>query len=116
MKHHIDLIAVNKRVSIGAYVWAVKMAKEYPEKEFAHGFSTWWPTKGAEVVYQFWQGVVDRINRHMEIREDRKGPELRLLIYHQKVGRECKWCGRRFYPVTTRDDFCGHECRAAYCG
>jgi hypothetical protein len=92
------------------------MAKENPDEEFLHGFSTWWPTKGAEVVRQFWEGVVDRINRHMEIKEDRKGRALRLLAHHQKVGRECKWCGTRFFPVSTRDDFCDHECRTAYSG
>jgi uncharacterized OB-fold protein len=116
VKYYIELPAINKKVSIGAYVKAVKMAKENPDEEFAHGFTTWWPTKGAGVMRQFGESVVDRINQHMEIKEDRKGRALRLLAYHKKVGRECKWCGTRFFPKTIHDDFCDDECRADYWG
>jgi len=59
----IDLPAVNRRVSLAAYITAVRLAKANPEREFKHGLTTWWPTTGAEIVNQFQQGMDDRINQ-----------------------------------------------------
>ena len=62
MRRYITLPATNKKVPLGAYVAAVKIAKANPEQEFKTGLTTWWPTKGAEVVKQFRAGMVERIN------------------------------------------------------
>ena len=59
----VHLPAIDKTVTLGAYVRAVKLAKSNPMVEFKHGLSTWWPTTGAEIVEQFREGMVDRINR-----------------------------------------------------
>lgn len=59
----ITLPAVNLTVSLGAYVKAIKMARDNPEVEFKHGLTTWWPTTGREVMRQFRDGVNDRINQ-----------------------------------------------------
>lgn len=61
-KRFIDLPAINKKVPIGAYVKAVRAAKENPERTFNTGLTTWWPTKGSEIVDQFRKGMMDRIN------------------------------------------------------
>ena len=50
-------------VSIKIYVRAVKMAKANPEQVFEAGISSWWPTKGREVMQQFRRGLHDRINQ-----------------------------------------------------
>lgn len=59
----IYLPAVDRRVSLAAYVTAVKIAKANPDREFKHGLTTWWPTTGAEIVDQFNRGMHDRISQ-----------------------------------------------------
>lgn len=61
----ITLPAINRRVSLGQYIEAVKMAKANPSSEFKHGFTTWWPTTGADIVKQFRQGMQERINANI---------------------------------------------------
>jgi hypothetical protein len=39
------------------------MAKANPDMLFKTGFTTWWPTTGAEVTEQFREGMMDRINQ-----------------------------------------------------
>ncbi len=58
----IDLPAINKKVPLGAYIKAVRAAKENPERTFTTGLTTWWPTKGSEIVEQFQRGMTERIN------------------------------------------------------
>lgn len=58
----IHLPAIDKTVSLRAYVRAVKLAISNPGSEFKHGLSSWWPTTGAEIRRQFFDGVQDRIN------------------------------------------------------
>jgi hypothetical protein len=58
----IYLPAIDRRVSLKAYVAAIKMAKANPDREFSTGLTTWWPTTGAEIMRQFSEGVQDRIN------------------------------------------------------
>ena len=58
----IDLPAINKKVPLGAYIKAVRAAKENPERTFTTGLTTWWPTTGAEIVAQFRRGMMERIN------------------------------------------------------
>lgn len=60
---YISLPAINKKVPLGAYIAAVKIAKANPDKEFETGLTTWWPTTGREIVAQFYQGLEDRINQ-----------------------------------------------------
>jgi len=59
----ITLTAMNKTVSMAAYVKAVKMAIANPDVEFKYGLTCWWPCTGAEVRQQFYEGIQDRINQ-----------------------------------------------------
>jgi hypothetical protein len=59
----ITLPAVNMTVTLKAYVAAVRMAKANPTAEFKHGFTTWWPTTGADIMRQFREGMQERINQ-----------------------------------------------------
>lgn len=58
----IHLPAINKTVSLGQYLAAVKLAKTNPEAEFKHGLTCWWPCTGKEILRQFFEGVQERIN------------------------------------------------------
>ena len=59
----IYLPAIDKRVTLGAYLHFVRLAKEQPHREFKHGLTCWWPCTGAEIMRQFREGVHDRINQ-----------------------------------------------------
>lgn len=59
----IHLPALGRHVTLAAYLRAVRMAKENPEMTFKTGFTTWWPTTGAEVMQQFREGMTERINQ-----------------------------------------------------
>lgn len=63
MQRVVTLPAIHRTVTLGAYVKAVKMARDNPDAEFDHGLTTWWPTKGREIVEQFRHGMNDRINQ-----------------------------------------------------
>lgn len=58
----ITLEATGKKVTLTAYVKAVKLAKDNPTATFKYGLTTWWPVTGAEIVQEFLSGVNDRIN------------------------------------------------------
>jgi hypothetical protein len=58
----IYLPAIDKRVSLRAYVAAIRLAKAYPARTFKYGLTTWWPVTGAEIMRQFYAGVTERIN------------------------------------------------------
>jgi hypothetical protein len=58
----IHLPAIGKVVPLGAYLHAIRLAKANPEKMFSAGFTTWWPSTGAEIIDQFRQGMMQRIN------------------------------------------------------
>ena len=58
----IFLPAIDRTVSLGAYVQAIQTAKANPEAEFKTGLTTWWPTTGQEIMRQFRKGIADRIN------------------------------------------------------
>jgi len=58
----IYLPAVDRTVTLAAYLQAVRLAKANPTATFKHGFTTWWPTTGADIMLQFRKGVTDRIN------------------------------------------------------
>ncbi len=57
----IYLPAIDKSVTISAYVAAIKKAKANPDAEFKHGLTVWWPCTGQAIVRQFRQGLNDRI-------------------------------------------------------
>jgi hypothetical protein len=59
---YIHLPAIERRVSLRQYVAAIRLAKANPNREFKHGLTCWWPCSGAEIVKQFYAGIVDRIN------------------------------------------------------
>lgn len=61
-QRYIHLPAIGRRVSLGAYVAAVKRAKANPDLEFKHGLECWWPTTGREIMAEFRAGMADRIN------------------------------------------------------
>ena len=55
--------AIDRRVSLAAYVAAVKKAKANPNETFSHGLTCWWPCTGEEIMRQFVDGIRDRINQ-----------------------------------------------------
>jgi len=59
----IWLHAINRRVTLASYLAAVRLAQANPTVTFTHGFTTWWPTTGEEIMRQFREGVTDRINQ-----------------------------------------------------
>jgi len=59
----ISLPAIDKTVSLSAYIGAVKLAKANPEREFKQGLTTWWAVKGKDIVNQFVEGMQDRITQ-----------------------------------------------------
>ena len=63
MQRMIHLPAIDKRVTLGAYVKAIRLAKANPDVEFKDGLSCWWPCTGKEIMRQFLEGVNDRINQ-----------------------------------------------------
>ena len=62
MTRTIYLPALERSVTIGAYVAAVKKAKRFPAHEFKHGLTTWWPVTGQQIVNQFREGMNQRIS------------------------------------------------------
>lgn len=63
MTRTIYLPAISRSVSLGAYVTAIKLAKRFPDREFKHGLTCWWPCPGRDILRQFREGVKDRINQ-----------------------------------------------------
>lgn len=57
----ISIPAINRTVSIPAYIAAIRKAKANPTATFPHGLTTWWPTTGAEIVAQFTRERNERI-------------------------------------------------------
>lgn len=53
--------AIGKRVSLGAYVKAVKRAKANPTTEFPHTLNCWWPGTGADIRREFIAAMQHRI-------------------------------------------------------
>jgi hypothetical protein len=46
----IRLPAIDRTVSLTAYIKAFKLAKANPEATFKTGLTTWWPTIGGEII------------------------------------------------------------------
>jgi hypothetical protein len=63
MLRTIHLPAIDRTVSLAAYLRAVRLAKASPTAMFKTGLTTWWPTTGAEIMKQFRDGITDRINQ-----------------------------------------------------
>ncbi len=58
----IYLPALERSVTLGQYVRAIRLAKANMDREFKHGLTTWWPTMGAVIVKQFRDGLNQRIS------------------------------------------------------
>ena len=59
----VYLPAIDKRVTLAAYLRFVRLAREKPDRQFAHGLTCWWPCTGAEIMRQFREGMHDRISQ-----------------------------------------------------
>ena len=64
----VSLPAINRSVTLAAYVRAIKLAKANPDAEFKHGLTCWWSCSGREIMQQFRQGMHDRINQGVPYR------------------------------------------------
>lgn len=64
-KRMIYLPALERRVTLGQYVTAVKLAKVNPDRDFKHGLTCWWPCTGSKICSQFREGVHERINNQI---------------------------------------------------
>lgn len=82
----IRVPALGRTVSLAAYLHAVRMAKANPDATFKTGLTTWWPTTGAEIMDQFREGMIERINEAMpyihrgKSRYERRGVRQARLI------------------------------------
>ena len=107
-------LANGRRVTIGPYVKAIKLAKANPNATFKHGLTGWWPVTGREVVAQFWRMVQDLINRHMPPARETRDPSTLLLNHLRIHGRKCRWCGQRFTPAGLSQTCCCESCLRSY--
>jgi hypothetical protein len=64
----IDLPAINRSVTLAAYVQAIRLAKANPDTTFKHGLTAWWPCTGREIMRQFRAGMNERINQRVPYR------------------------------------------------
>ncbi len=62
MLRTVHLPAIDRTVTLRDYVRAVRTAKANPAATFNHGFTTWCPTTGADIMRQFREGMTERIN------------------------------------------------------
>ena len=63
--HTIALPAVDKVVTVGQYVAAIRVAKAHPDDEFKHGLTCWWPCTGREIMRQFRAGAHERAQQRL---------------------------------------------------
>ena len=63
MTRTVYMPAIERTVTLKAYLKAIKIAKANPDTEFKQGLTTWWPTTGKEIMQQFRRGMNDRINQ-----------------------------------------------------
>lgn len=104
-------VASGRVVTLGQYVAAVQLAKREPDAMFKSGLSSEWPTSGAEVVRQFREGMVDRLNQ--AVPRDRRGldgPVLREVEKPVRMHRnQAQWRRRLKGRRHVLDGFCGRE-------
>ena len=110
----VIVLGSGTQIPLGKYVQGIKQTKANPCANLKHGLTGWWPVCGQEVVHQFFTMVQDLINRHLEIRRDRKGSATRLLRRLMAKGRPCRWCGQKFTPGALSERFCSVECHRSY--
>ena len=58
------VLGSGRRVSLGQYVRAVRIAKANPEAWFPQTLCSWAGGRGQTVTAEFVEGLLDRINRH----------------------------------------------------
>lgn len=68
MTRIVNLPAINRSVTLAAYVQAIKLAKANPDMTFKQGLTAWWPCTGREIMHQFRSGMHDRINQRVPYR------------------------------------------------
>ena len=118
MKHIISLPAINRQVTCGQYVHAVKLAMDNPAEMFKHGFSTRGPTDGEEIYRQFRKMVADHCNRGLTIYNSWKWNKKRLN--KAKQAAHCRNCKQplpetaQFNPNNRESRFCSLQCRKDY--
>jgi lipopolysaccharide/colanic/teichoic acid biosynthesis glycosyltransferase len=61
------------RVELGRYLAGIRYAKANPTATFKHGLTGWWTVTGADIMRQFRDGVMDRINQGISYAERGKG-------------------------------------------
>lgn len=59
----IYLPALNRSVSLGQYLKAIRLAKANPTARFDHGLTCWWPQTGTQIMRQFREGMHERISQ-----------------------------------------------------
>lgn len=52
-KPGIYIPAIDRIVTVSAYVAAIRKAKANPDARFPHGLTCWWSCTGADIVAQF---------------------------------------------------------------
>lgn len=97
-------------VSLAAYLKAIRLAKQNPDQLFDRGLCSAFPKQGQDIMEDFLDGVMDRINQHMPSRQDNKGWSYRLLRHLKRHGRGCKFCGTTFYPQAIWQQYCSADC------
>ena len=60
---HRYITVLDRKIPLGVYVAAIKKAKANPDAIFKHGLTTWWGTSGKDIMRQFMEGVMDRIDQ-----------------------------------------------------
>lgn len=63
MKRTIYIPGCDRWVGIPGYVRGIKNAKAHPDAEFKHTLRGWWPGTGRDIMRQFMDGLMDRINQ-----------------------------------------------------
>ena len=102
-----------KRVSLGAYVRAIRRCYDNPAEMF-RGWE-WYPVSGEQVIADFGRMVTDHCNRGLRI-PAQVGMKAAYRRYAVGVQAHCRSCGAPFLrhnPNNENDRYCSASCRAA---
>lgn len=116
MQRVITLTAHGRQLTIGQYVEIVKRVKaSAPGTRFDKSFCNWWSTTREEILREFFEGVQDRINKHLRIAPELTATRLfKLKASH--LTSECRWCGQSLGAYKNEHErFCaGSSCWRDY--
>ncbi len=62
MTQHLIRLGHGARITVPAYLAALRMAKANPDQTYARGLRNWWPCTGAEIMREYREDMHDRIN------------------------------------------------------